>query len=172
MDLSMIRNGDIGLGHHRKRSTSGASPYSSPPGPVSEDSFEPLEITDTVAAALEQQFYGNFNQEDAGEHRGPWQERIDAYRQALRDRAESMTATFTPNSVKYTSILSLLTHDLVGLATGQFSSLGCHHVEEGSAQFFLSGLASDNTQTMFDNSSFIGNPLSEYGPRQRRKSVV
>jgi hypothetical protein len=82
-----------------------------------------------------------------------------------------VASKFSPKNVKYTGILSLLTHDLVGLVTDQFGSLGCHHVEEGGARFFLSALACDETQTMFDNVPHGGNPLSEYGQRQQTQLI-
>lgn len=134
-----------------------------------------MEDGENVARALEQKFYENFST-DIGPRSSPWQERIAAYHRKLatkvRDqRPSNVQPRFNPKNIKYTGILSLLTHDLVGLVTDQFGSLGCHHVEEGGARFFLSGLDNDETQTMFDNTPLGGNPLSEYGQRQQTQLI-
>ncbi|KAH6974879.1 hypothetical protein EDB80DRAFT_768750 [Ilyonectria destructans] len=146
--LSVYRNGDATMGLTRQRTEVGV------PG---------------------ERFFENFSQEADGPRSSPWQERIAAYHRALqnslRDRPESAATKFSPKNVRYTGILSLLTHDIVGLVTDQFGSLGCHHVEEGGARFFLSGLASDDTQTMFDNPPLGSNPLSEYGQRQQTQLI-
>lgn len=142
-------------------------------GTISEEPT-PLEETDNVARVLEQKFYENFSA-DIGPRSNPWQEKIAAYHRSVqntvRERPEAMAAKFNPKNVKYTGILNLLTHDLVGLVTDQFGALGCHHVEDGGARFFLSGLLSDETQTMFDNAPVGGNPLSEYGQRQQTQLI-
>ncbi|CAM1500994.1 Fc.00g101560.m01.CDS01 [Cosmosporella sp. VM-42] len=169
MDLSVTRHRDIR--HRRKRSSSGASSNPSPPGPVGDDPSELQDPSDNIAMALEQRFYDNFSHSTAGTHSSPWQDRIAEYHQSLRNRPENMTTKSTPKNMRYMGLLSLLTQDLVGLVTDQFSSLGCRHIEDGTGRFFLSGLASDNTQTMFDDSSPIGNPLSEYGQRQKTQLI-
>jgi hypothetical protein len=173
-----------GTPYHRQRSSTagGGSPCGSP-GVIPEDQQGPVPAEgggdgggggDNVARVLEQKFYENFSPE-VGPRSSPWQERISSYNRALqtslRERPESVSSKFSPKNVKYTGILSLLTHDLVGLVTDQFGSLGCHHVEEGGARFFLSALACDETQTMFDNVPHGGNPLSEYGQRQQTQLI-
>ncbi|KAK7423631.1 hypothetical protein QQZ08_008986 [Neonectria magnoliae] len=174
--LSVFRPGEAPMGHTRQRSISIGSPNSTPPSTVMEE-VGPIqgETGESVAIALEQRFYENFSQENDGPRSSPWQERIAAYHRtlqtSLRDRPESAATKFSPKNVRYTGILSLLTHDLVGLVTDQFGSLGCHHVEEGGARFFLSGLASDDTQTMFDNPPLGSNPLTEYGQRQQTQLI-
>ncbi|KAK5987500.1 Transcription factor pynR [Cladobotryum mycophilum] len=150
----------------RQRSSTAGSPNGSPVGTIPEDPM-PIEEGENVARALEQKFYENFST-DSGPRSSPWQERISSYNRSVqnsvRERSEGMAAKFAPKNVKYTGILSLLTHDLVGLVTDQFGSLGCHHVEDGGARFFLSGLVNDETQT-------IGNPLSEYNQRQQTQLI-
>ncbi|KAH8654205.1 hypothetical protein BGZ61DRAFT_573289 [Ilyonectria robusta] len=158
--LSVFRNGDAPMGHTRQRSISVGSPNSTPPSTVMEEVAPQGETGESVAMALEQRFFENFSQ---AYHR--------TLQTSLRDRPESVATKFSPKNVRYTGILSLLTHDLVGLVTDQFGSLGCHHVEEGGARFFLSGLASDDTQTMFDNPPLGSNPLSEYGQRQQTQLI-
>ncbi|KAH7124611.1 hypothetical protein EDB81DRAFT_811109 [Dactylonectria macrodidyma] len=155
--------------------TSVGSPNSTPPSTVMEVVGAPGEVGDTVAMALERIFFETFTQEADGSGSSPWQERIAAYHRvlqnSLRDRPESAATKFSPKNVRYTGILSLLTQDIVGLVVDQFGSLGCHHVEKGGARFFLSGLASDDTQTMFDNPRLGSSPLSEYGQRQQRQLI-
>ncbi|POR32708.1 Uncharacterized protein TPAR_07124 [Tolypocladium paradoxum] len=162
-----------GPGVHRQRSSTEGSPNGSPVSTIAEENA-PMEDVENVARALEQKFYENFSS-DVGPRSSPWQERISAYHRSVqgsvRGHNESLTAQFSPKNVKYTGILSLLTHDLVGLVTDQFGSLGCHHVEDGGARFFLSGLVGDETQTMFDNAPPGGNPLSEYGQRQQTQLI-
>ncbi|KAI9172434.1 FAD-dependent monooxygenase pynG [Paramyrothecium foliicola] len=170
-EAGMMR-GDGTPGPHRSRSSTTGSPCASP-GVIAEES-SPVDDGENIARVLEQKFYENFSPE-VGPRSNPWQERISTYNRALqsslRERPESVTSKFSPKNVKYTGILSLLTHDLVGLVTDQFGSLGCHHVEEGGARFFLSALACDETQTMFDNVPHGGNPLSEYGQRQQTQLI-
>ncbi|KAL6411804.1 protein kinase subdomain-containing protein [Ilyonectria robusta] len=173
--LSVYSNGDVTMGLTRQRSTSIRSPNSTPPSTVMEEVGAPGETVETVAMALEQRFFENFSQEADGPRSSPWQERIAAYHRALqnslRDRPESAATKFRPKNIRYTGILSLLTHDIVGLVTDQFGSLGCHHVEDGGACFFMSGLASDDTETMFDIPPLGSNPLSEYGQRQQTQLI-
>jgi hypothetical protein len=158
-------------GPHRSRSSTTGSPCPSP-GIVEEPA--PIEDGENIARVLEQKFYENFSP-DQGPRSSPWQERISSYNRtlqnSLRERPESVASKFSPKNVKYTGILSLLTHDLVGLVTDQFGSLGCHHVEEGGARFFLSALACDETLTMFDNVPHGSSPLSEYGQRQQTQLI-
>ncbi|UNI15780.1 hypothetical protein JDV02_002282 [Purpureocillium takamizusanense] len=158
---------------NRQRSATIGSPTSSPVGIISEE-ITPVGDGDNVAQALEQKFYENFST-DAGPRSNPWQERISTYHRSIQNSApgrnESLSAKFNPRNVKYTGILSLLTHDLVGLVTEQFGSLGCHHVEDGGARFFLCGLIGDETPTMFDNDPLGGNPLSDYGQRQQTQLI-
>lgn len=162
-----------GVAGRQRSSTGGTSPHGSPVGTISEEPTA-LDDVDNVARVLEQKFYENFSP-DIGPRSNPWQEKIAAYhrsvKNSVRERPEAMAAKFNPKNVKYTGILNLLTHDLVGLVTDQFGSLGCHHVEDGGARFFLSGLISDDTQTMFDNAPLSGNPLSEYGQRQQTQLI-
>jgi hypothetical protein len=119
-------------------------------------------------------FFENYS-DATGPRSNPWQERISSYHKALKsnlqDRPESISAKFSPRNVKYTGILSLLTHDLVGLVVERFSLLGCHHVEGGGARFFLSGLVQDNTQAMFDTTPPGPSPLADYGTRQITQMV-
>ncbi|KID99908.1 protein kinase subdomain-containing protein, partial [Metarhizium majus ARSEF 297] len=162
-----------GLSGRQRSSTGGTPANGSPTGTFSEEPM-PMDDVDNIALVLEQKFYENFST-DIGPRSNPWQERIAAYHRSIqnsvRERPETMTAEFNPKNVKYTGILNLLTHDLVGLITDQFGSLGCHHVEDGGARFFLSGLISDETQTMFDDAPLSGNPLSEYGQRQQTQLI-
>lgn len=73
---------------------------------------------------------------------------------------------------EFSSILSLLTLDLIGLSATQHGLLGCSHVEEGGATFFLSGMESDNTPTMFDSTPpSATNPVTEYGQRQQTQLI-
>ncbi|KAH7112712.1 hypothetical protein EDB81DRAFT_893943 [Dactylonectria macrodidyma] len=173
--LTPMRNGDFPSSHSRRRPSSASSLHSTPSSTIADELTAPPESVESVAIALEQRFYEDFSQEAAGQRSSPWQERIAAYHRAfqtsLRDRTESTTAKFSPKNVRYTGILSLLSHDLICLVTDQFGSLGCHHVEEGGARFFLSGLASDKTQTMFDNPALGSNPLSDYGQRQQTQLI-
>ncbi|TWU76948.1 hypothetical protein ED733_007144 [Metarhizium rileyi] len=152
----------------QQRSSSG-----SPVGTISKEPTS-LEDVGNIARVLEQKFYENFST-DVGPRSSPWQEKISAYHRSIqnsvRERPEAVAVKFNPKNVKYTGILNLLTHDLVGLVTDQFGSLGCHHVEDGGARFFLSGLINDKTQTMFDNAPLSGNPLSEYGQRQQTQLI-
>lgn len=160
---------------HGPRSSTGDSRHGSP-GSVMGDEAAPPEDVEDVARVLEHKFYENFSP-DAGPRSSPWQERISAYHRSQRASARGRTATDTAaarlaaKNIKYTGILSLLTHDLVGLVSDQFGSLGCHHVEDGGARFFLSGLAGDETQAMFDKAPPGGNPLSEYGQRQQLQLI-
>ncbi|KND88984.1 hypothetical protein TOPH_06515 [Tolypocladium ophioglossoides CBS 100239] len=164
-------NGAPGI--HRQRSSTGGSPNGSPVGAIAEENA-PMEDVENLAQALEQRFYENFSP-NVEPRSSPWQERMSAYHRSVqssvRGRNEGLTAQFSPKNVKYTGILSLLTRDLVGLVTDQFGSLGCHHVEDGSARFFLSGLDGDETQTMFDSAPSGSNPLSEYGQRQQTQLI-
>ncbi|KAH7148857.1 hypothetical protein EDB81DRAFT_477646 [Dactylonectria macrodidyma] len=176
-NLAVFHNADGLTGHSRSRGISigSAASTSSPPSSIMDEPGPQGDVGESVAMALEQRFFENFSQDANGPRSSPWQERIAAYHRtlqtSLRDRPESMATKFSPKNVRYTGILSLLTHDLVGLVTDQFGSLGCHHVEEGGARFFLSGLASDDTQTMFDNPPLGSNPLSEYGQRQQTQLI-
>ncbi|KAM4066023.1 hypothetical protein HRG_000181 [Hirsutella rhossiliensis] len=162
-------------GLHRPRSSTCDSLNGSPDSAMGDDTA-PTEDVEDVAKVLEQKFYENFSS-DVGPRSSPWQERISAYHRSQQASARGRPATDTvaaklaAKSIKYTGILSLLTHDLVGLVSDQFGSLGCHHVEDGGARFFLSGLASDETQTMFDNAPPSGNPLAEYGQRQQLQLI-
>ncbi|KAH7326226.1 hypothetical protein B0I35DRAFT_405500 [Stachybotrys elegans] len=157
----------------RQRQSRGASPIANS-GVAMTEEMRAAEQGENVALVLEQKFYENFSP-DFGPRRSPWHDRIAAYKKGAqrntRERNDSSATTYSPMNVKYTGILSLLTHDLVGLVTDQFGSLGCYHVEEGGAKFFLSGLASDETQTMFDDQPLGGNPLSEYGQRQQTQLI-
>ncbi|PNY28246.1 Uncharacterized protein TCAP_01829 [Tolypocladium capitatum] len=168
---SALQNGAPGT--RRRRSSTGGSPNGSPVD-VTAEANGPMEDVENVARALEQRFYENFSPETRPRS-GLWQERIPAHNRFVQSSAggrdESLTVQFSPKSVKYTGILSLLTRDLVGLVTDRFGSLGCHHVEDGDARFFLSGLIGDETQTMFDNAPLGGNPISEYGKRQQTQLI-
>lgn len=159
-------------GLHRPRSATCDSPNGSP----ASDEAAPAEEVEDVARVLEQKFYENFSS-DAGPRSSPWQERISVYHRSLQASARARpapdagAAKLVAKNIKYTGILSLLTHDLVGLVSDQFGSLGCHHVEDGGARSFLSGLAGDETQTMFDAAPASGNPLAEYGQRQQLQLI-
>lgn len=147
----------------------------------SNDAFGAPDDVENVASALEQTFFDNF-----APHRGSFQgpTRPSSLSHHSDPNLESMARSFsmqgqqqTGNSTTYTGVLSLLTQDLVGLVTDQFGSLGCYHVETGQARFFLSGLANDETQTMFDEyeavptSSSNTSPVAELGQRQQTQLI-
>lgn len=145
------------------------------------------EETESLAMALEQTFYDNF-----APHRSGFQThgRHASISQGTDPAVEAMVRSMSAqsqqqplqnsNNITYTGILSLLTQDLVGLVTDQFGALGCHHVETGQARFFLSALANDDTQTMFDEcqsdassspSAAPTGPLTELGQRQQTQLI-
>ncbi|KJZ78293.1 hypothetical protein HIM_02331 [Hirsutella minnesotensis 3608] len=162
---------------HRSRSSTSISNHDSPRS-VPGDEAIPLEEIENVAQVLEQKFYENFSSEP-GPRSNPWQERISSYHRSAQASSqgrpmasnESVAAKLAAKNIKYSSILSLLTHDLVGLVSDQFGALGCHHVEDGGARFFLSGMASDESQSMFDSAAPSGNPLSEYVTKQQTQLI-
>ncbi|KAL2758020.1 hypothetical protein ACRALDRAFT_1080026 [Sodiomyces alcalophilus JCM 7366] len=164
----------------RQRSSTAGSPSSTPPGVILEEpnhldsasGLAPPENPETVASLLVQMWNDNFTEAGhAGIKQNPWRERIATFHQTvqanLQDRSEHVVQTkFTLRNVKYTGILSLLTQDLVGLVVDKFGGLGSLFMDQGGGRFFLTGLANDTTQTMFDPSRPGPSPLAELGQRQ------
>ncbi|KFA46304.1 hypothetical protein S40293_07003 [Stachybotrys chartarum IBT 40293] len=165
------RSDDITSAPYRQRSSTCCSSTTGSPVPE-----EPCAIADgeNVAKILEQNFYENFVPH-VGSQSSPWHEQITKYNRALQNtqgqQQESAANKPHAKSIKYSGILPMLTQDLVGLVTDHFGTLGCQHVEEGGAKAILSGLASDDSQTMFDNTSVGGSPLSDYGQRQQTQLI-
>ncbi|KAF9880944.1 hypothetical protein CkaCkLH20_01986 [Colletotrichum karsti] len=87
-------------------------------------------------------------------------------RSSVQDRVEGTSSRPGHHGLMHTSILHLVTHDLVGLVADRFGSLGSTYMEQRSDSFFSSGLASENTTTMFDTVPAETSPLTEYGTRQ------
>jgi hypothetical protein len=135
---------------------------------------------ESVAAALDQTFLDNFAPQEQSfrdqsrpsssshaSERDPDPEAIDT----------SSSQPRMSSAITDTGVLSLVAHDLISLVADQFGSLGSYHVETGQAQFFLSALANDQTQTMFDechtandSTSDVG-PLAELGQRQQTQLI-
>ncbi|KAG9252043.1 uncharacterized protein F5Z01DRAFT_661752 [Emericellopsis atlantica] len=142
----------------RQRSNTGSSIKGSPimGGGLVE---EPLtsEDGDNVASILDLAFFDNFT--------------ANAPARTSHPHPDGMVSQYG-DSAKFSSILSLLSHDLVGLSANQMGSLGCSHVEDGNASFFLSGLDKDETPTMFDSTPPPAtNPVTEYGQRQQTQLI-
>ncbi|WYZ41515.1 hypothetical protein EsH8_V_000410 [Colletotrichum jinshuiense] len=160
----------------RQRSSTGGSPLSTPimEEPAMMEGNAPVAIMggEDVASVLTGMFVENFGENPTpGPKSNPWQERISAYNQTLRmtlqDRSENVVnSKFSHRDVKYTGILQLLTHDLVGLVVDKFGGLGSMFMEQGGGRFYLTGLASDPTPSMFDTTPTGPSPMSEYGTRQ------
>jgi hypothetical protein len=169
---SVTRHGDVTSAPHRHRSSTVCS--STTGSPVPEDLCHAGDA-ENIALCLEQKFFDNFSP-DVGRRSSPWHHQITTYTRSLRSssrdrRSKDLSLPFNPQSIKHTGLLSLLAQDLASLVTDQLGSLGNHHIEQGGAKLFLSGLASDDAQTMFDNTPITGNPLSEYGQRQQTQLI-
>ncbi|CAI6086202.1 unnamed protein product [Clonostachys chloroleuca] len=138
---------------NRGRSSTCGSFHESPllGGQMTEEPFLADEIED-VATVLDRTFFQSFN--------------ANTVRATPRSRSRP-----DASHLKKSSILSLLSHDLVGLSASQLGSLGCSHLEDESASFFLSGLDTDETQNMFDNVVPATNPVTEYGQRQQTQLI-
>lgn len=128
-------------------------------GPMTEEPFLTDDIED-VATTLDRTFFENF----ASSHNA-------SQRSAPRSQPEGIAAQTAQTQAKYSSILSLLSHDLVSLSTNQLGSLGCCHLEERGPSFFFSGIDRDDTQTMFDGVAPATNPVTEYGQRQQTQLI-
>lgn len=129
-------------------------------GAVAEEAFLSEDI-ESIANVLEMSFYDNFAEKASTR---------STHRQ--RPMPNGIATELGQSPSQPSSILSLLTYDLVGLSTNQYGSLGCSHVEEGGAAFFLSGMDSDETPAMFDNTPPATiNPVTEYGQRQQTQLI-
>lgn len=156
------------------RSPTADTPHNSPRSSSEKSTSSILENLDKVAATLEQIFHENFLS-NSDTRSCTWLDRISSCNH-FRDYDELGSRLYHTNktifkNIKYIGILSLLAHDLVGLVTSQLGSLGCHHIEDGGARFFLSGLLADETQTMFDDDALAENPLFDYGQRQQMQLI-
>lgn len=147
---------------NRQRSATESSSTKGSPGPMGPMTEEPFLTDDMedVATVLDRTFFENFASHVKHTQRHP-----------PRSQPDGMVSQFGHGQAKYSSILSLLSHDLVGLSTAQLGSLGCAHLEDRGAGFFLSGLEHDTTQTMFDNIAPATNPVTEYGQRQQTQLI-
>lgn len=164
-----MRHRDMSLGHYRRRSCSGSSGNSSPPesGMISEQVVA-VDAAETVAMALEQRFFQEFiqNSQKSPSLNHNFDQKVDHslqfnFNSALQQPSENRSTMPGYNTVMPTSILTLLTKDLITLTTRQ---------EEHSNQFKLH-IARDSTRTMFNESPTKGNPFSEYGQRQRTQLI-
>jgi len=126
-------------------------------GPMTEEPFLTDDIED-VATALDRTFFENFA---SGNHNS----------QRSVPHSQSTQGQLGHAQAKYTSILSLLSHDLINLSTSQLGSLGCAHMEEHGPSFFLTGIDRDETRAMFDNVAQTTNPVTEYGQRQQTQLI-
>ncbi|KAM0333321.1 hypothetical protein ACHAQA_001982 [Verticillium albo-atrum] len=130
-----------------------------------------------VASVLNQMWNENFTEDSqANSKPNPWRERIAGYHETLQANLQDglehvVHAKFTPRNVKQTGILSLLAHDLVGLVVDKFGGLGSMFMEQGGGRFYLTGLANDTTQTMFDPPRPGPGPLLDLGQRQITQMV-
>lgn len=160
-DSISLRHSDLSPVLGRQRSNTGSSVRDSPiTGQLTDEPFLSDDV-ENVATVLERSFFENFagKASTGSSHR----------RQQTPD---GMVTQYGQSPAKLSSLLSLLTHDLVGLSANQFGSLGCHHVEDGNAAFFLSGMESDETPIMFDNMPpSTTNPVTEYGQRQQTQLI-
>ncbi|KAI8669102.1 Zn(2)-C6 fungal-type domain-containing protein [Fusarium keratoplasticum] len=147
---------DHGLPDSKRRRSCSASSTPSTPPKNQEDQGPPGEAFESIAASLEQMFREKFPHKSV---------------KFTPEEQSNSQSKPRPKDIRYTGLLSLLAYDLVGLVVDRFGSLGCYHNEENSSRFFRSGLASDNTQNMFDNLVQGTNPLSDYGPRQRTQLI-
>lgn len=143
------------MGRQRSSTTSSVKDSPIPMGPMVEEPFLTDDVED-VATVLDRTFFENFAGSKPSGKRMP----------------NGMVSNLGQSQVKYSGLLSLLSHDLVGLSSNQYSSLGSSHVEDGAATFFLSGLDLDETPAMFDNSPAMStNPVTEYGQRQQTQLI-
>ena len=160
-DSISLRHSDLSPLMGRQRSNTGSSMRDSPiTGQLTEEPFLTDDV-ENVATVLERSFFENFagKASTGSSHR-------------RQQQPDDMVTQYGQSPAKLSSILSLLTHDLVGLSSNQFGSLGCHHVEDGNAAFFLSGMESDETPIMFDNvPASTTNPVTEYGQRQQTQLI-
>ncbi|KAI9900136.1 hypothetical protein N3K66_004398 [Trichothecium roseum] len=157
-DSLSMRNGDLASLMSRQRSSTGGSIRDSPIVPIADD-FSAPEDGEDIASALERAFFDNWA--PSGLHN----------RSQGRRLPEGMVTKFGQRSIRNSSMLSLLTHDLVGVTTSQLSGLGCCHVDNGEASFFFSGLEHDDTPSMFDSHAPSVNPINDDNKRQRTQLI-
>lgn len=143
---------------NRQRSTTESSVKGSPGplGHMSDESFLADDV-EKVATVLDRTFFDNF---------------APGSNPSQRSMPRAQPISMSTQQAKYSSLLSLLSHDLISLSTGQLGSLGCARLDEQSPSFFLSGLEYDDTQSMFDAPpTTTTNPVSEYGQRQQTQLI-
>lgn len=150
---SMDGNGRSDSLNRQRSTTEGSSKGSPGPlGPMTDEPFLTDDIED-VATALNRTFFESFPPNNNASQR------------------PMPRVNMATQQAKYSSLLSLLSHDLVSLSTGQLGSLGCSRLDEQNPRFFLSGLEHDTTQTMFDAPPPTTNPVTEYGQRQQMQLI-
>lgn len=127
-----------------------------PQGPMSEEPFLADDV-ENVATVLDRTFFDNF---------------AASRNVSQPSLPRSQPINMATQQAKYSSLLSLLSYDLISLSTNQLGSLGCSRSDEQSPSFFLSGLEYDEAQTMFDASpTTTTNPVTEYGQRQQTQLI-
>ncbi|KAF5021578.1 hypothetical protein F66182_6382 [Fusarium sp. NRRL 66182] len=136
----------------RRRSCSANSASSMSPGRAHEELAPSGEAFDSLAASLEQVFQDRFHQ--------------FSFREPDHPQAQPSMNT------RYMGLLPLIAYDLVDSVGQRYSDLACPQTQETTSQVIRSGLSSDATTDMFDNSnSYCNNPLSDFSQRQRNQLI-
>ncbi|KAI9802516.1 MAG: hypothetical protein M1833_001588 [Piccolia ochrophora] len=128
------------------------------------------ESISSVASELETMFTHNFSNERIGVSMNTYQHALsdidrrlrDGQLQAARRPFENRTPDCRGLMMSYDATIPLLTQELVEMVSVKFGRLGCHHLGDSDAQFYVESLAFDATPSMFEPSTPGADPLSEF----------
>ncbi|PLB49858.1 hypothetical protein P170DRAFT_473447 [Aspergillus steynii IBT 23096] len=121
----------------------------------------PVDNGHTLGQDLEQMFTEYFIQQ-SGSRSNLFQNSIAAFHRQMGRSSPSCQSPVSQSRLQYEGLLSFLAHDMVEMLLG-FSNLGCERPHAVNRSFYITSLAADTTQEMFDPPRTMKNPLSVLG---------
>ncbi|KAA8649451.1 hypothetical protein EYZ11_007754 [Aspergillus tanneri] len=115
----------------------------------------------TLGQDLEQMFNEYFIHR-SGSRSNLFQNSIASFQREMDRPSSTRASAECPRRLTYDGLLSFLAHDMVEMLL-RFSNLGCEQPQGTNRHFYITSLAADTTQTMFDPPQPMKKPLSTLG---------
>ncbi|KAJ9634773.1 hypothetical protein H2199_008822 [Coniosporium tulheliwenetii] len=97
-----------------------------------------------------------------------FQEIFSGTNEADDDSVSELLALSRPH---YNNLFVVLVQDLLSMLIDKFGDLGCQHIQDGRAKFYVRGLAHDRATHMFDSTQVPSDLLAEYESRRTTQMI-
>ncbi|EON66085.1 hypothetical protein W97_05328 [Coniosporium apollinis CBS 100218] len=130
----------------------------------------------SVAVELEQMFQEIFSGDPTPKSNAYQEQLATFYRDYVRSTTneaddDSRSETLAPSRPRYHNLFVVLVQDLLSMLTDKFGDLGCQHIQDGKAKFYVRGLAHDKAMHMFDLTPVPSDLLAEYESRRTTQMI-